>query len=191
MNFFLQGDSGIGKSYLLQEVLTEYSPVLAGFTVQRLYQGDDFMGFRACVFNGQFEGQKGEFQPGQAGIFISPDGRDLSVLEDAVLQVEISCKQRSCRIVLLDEIGGIELISDRFMKSIHSILNSGKFCVGVLKSRSNLNRTLKNHGTDEDYLTRHGQLIQKITDDGQLYNMTDKNRDELRLELQRQLKLHL
>lgn len=191
MNYFLQGESGIGKSYLIQEVLAEYSSVLEGFTVQRLYLDVDFMGFRACVFHGQFEGQIGEYQPNQSDIFISPKGRDLSVLEDAILQVEDRCQKPSCEIVVLDEIGGIELVSPRFMKALYSILNSGKFCVGVLKSRSNLNRTLKNHGTDKDYLIRYEQLVQYITENGQLDTMTEDNREEMEHSLRNQIQSYL
>ena len=190
MNYFLQGESGIGKSYLLQEVLTEYASILEGFTVQRLYLDEKFMGFRACVFQGKFEGQIGEYQPDQSGIFISPKGRDLSILEDMILQVKDRCLKPSCQIVVLDEIGGIELVSQRFMNALYAILNSGKFCVGVLKSRPNLDRTLKNHGTDNDYLTSYEQLVCHINKTGQLETMTGDNREELRLRLRNQIRIN-
>lgn len=187
MNLFLQGDSSIGKSFLLREILSDYTANLDGFTVQRLYQDRKVVGFRAIILDGRFEPIDEEYNPEKSGTFIFSNKRDLSVLENMIKQVEYNCKNNCRKIVLLDEIGGFEVVSETFQKSLYSILNSTKLCMGVLKSEDNLKRTLMKDSISNEYLACYKELIHKVTEKGQLYTMTQDNKNELRNILQQQL----
>ncbi len=133
---------------------------------------------------------------GRDGTFISPGGKDLSVLEKVIAQVEKNCRKSSCRIVLLDEIGGFELLSDKFMSSLYEILNSGRLCIGVLKSRQNLKHTIRKRDSNceesgELYLNRHDMLQNRLEDHGFLYTMTSGNKERIRERLQTELTIQL
>ncbi len=183
MNLFLQGEPGTGKSFLLRQLLSGHVSEIEGFTVQRLYREGKIAGFRAVIFDGKFEPIDAEYDPEKSGIFISTYKKDLSILEYVINQVEYRFKNESCKIVLLDEVGGIELASENFQKSLYSILEGGRLCIGVLKSEDNLKRTLRNNCIYNEYLDCHRELVQKITGNGYLYTMTPENKNELRPEL--------
>jgi len=190
MNFFIQGKTGIGKSYTIRESLKNHVEHTEGFMVQRLYEDNNLWGFRAGIIEDTLVSlDAGPDAANKDGIFLSPEGKDLSVLEGIISQVEKNFWKPSCQVVVLDEIGGFELCSDIFMTTLYRILDSDRLCVGVLKSQENLMHTLKGRGFDAGeqtklYLGRHDQLKRVIESNGILYTMTDDNRDQIQEKLQ-------
>lgn len=172
MHYFLQGERGIGKSFLLQQKLQAYQPYLAGFCVSRLVNQGSTAGY--CIHN-----VKNGLPPLSApdheeaeNCFIKKGKRDVSVLERMIIQVEKDVKKEWCRLVLLDEIGGIELTSPVFMQTLTRILNSQKPCIGVWKSQANLKNTMLHQQLEETYLALHQQMQDQLRKTGKLSVLT-------------------
>lgn len=190
MHFFLQGPSGLGKSFLLRTALQPYAARLRGFVVQRLYQGQAWVGFRALPLRGEIAAIDSAYEPetmGSDGIFMLRGQRDQSVLERLIADVETECRQPDCALILLDEVGGIELTSPLFMAALQRLLDLGKPCLGVFKSRANLSRLAQNQKLGEEYEGLHRQLETLLQAKGTLLSMDGTNRTEIEEALRRYL----
>ena len=180
MKLFLQGPSGVGKSYLLQETLASHVQEIAGFTVQRLIENDVQVGFRVAGIENEFPQREAVYTQEMTGVFILQRQRNVFALEKAILRVEEESRRLQCKLVFLDEIGGIELTSNVFMDSLIRILSSGKPCCGVLKSQENLVHTASILKLGEEYADCRSKLAAKLEEDGELFTVTAQNRAELR-----------
>lgn len=178
MHFFLQGPRGIGKSYLLREALEPYCGRLAGFTVQRLYREGEIVGFRAQSVREGLLSVDGEYDAGLSGIFLYRGARNVAVLDSLIARVEWDIRRPECGLVLLDEIGGVELVSPAFMEPLRHILGYGKPCVGVFKSARNLAHTARRQKLENALFEAHQRLEQELTNHGRLCSMTEENRQE-------------
>ncbi|MCL1798571.1 MAG: nucleoside-triphosphatase [Eggerthellaceae bacterium] len=188
MHFFLQGDKGIGKSTLLQEVLSPCAAVLAGFATQRLTAGGRPVGFRALVVDGALPPVEVPYSEGCGGagdVFLLRGKRDVSVLERKICEAEQAVRRSSVRLVLLDEVGGIELASEAFMSLLSRILAGGKPCIGVFKSPENLASTLQATGVSDRYQSQHQALKRIIQQEGELKTLTKENRQAVRAQASR------
>lgn len=169
MHLFLQGARGIGKSSLLRQALSPYEETLCGFVVQRLIENGQPIGFRAVTLEQGFPPLEAVYSRDQTSAFILHGRGDLSVLEEILSRVEEAARERRYQLILLDEIGGMELASPRFGNTLQRILKIEKPCLGVWKSRENLVHTASMlnleqdcfalHRTLEVWLLRHGNLI--------------------------------
>jgi len=180
MTLFLQGRSGVGKSRLLRETLVPYTGAVAGFTVQRLTQNGELVGFRAASIEGGFPPGEAEYTQKTAGVFILRGRQNVPVLEEAILRAEEESRKSRRKLVLLDEIGGIELVSDVFMDTLNRLLSGGKPCCGVFKSHENLAHTASILRLGEEYLSRSKLLAARLEEAGELLTVTEQNYAELR-----------
>lgn len=152
-NFFLEGPVQTGKSTLIREVLGDHLSACGGFASQRLTdEAGMLQGFRIgpaadtpltarvragtlplawpdgtpCRGVFRCRGEDGCFH-GDPGPF-AEEGRDY-------------LRRKSGQdLMLLDEIGGIELLCDPFYADLLDLLRSGTPCLGVLKLRENMLR---------------------------------------------------
>jgi nucleoside-triphosphatase len=180
MKLFLQGRSGVGKSRLLRETLEPYTGAVAGFTVQRLTQNGELVGFRAASIEGGFPPGEAEYTQETAGVFILRGRQNVPVLEEAILRAEEESRKSRRKLVLLDEIGGIELVSDVFMDTLNRLLSGGKPCCGVFKSHENLAHTASILRLGEEYANRSKLLAARLEEAGELLTVTEQNYAELR-----------
>lgn len=195
MNFFLQGDSGIGKSHLLRKLLKPYRSRIAGYGVQRLYWNQRLVGFRIQQIMQIHEQEFGsldrylkeeeEMEIGCSGVFLYQGKRDMAVLENAMDRIVIDREKIGCQLILLDEIGGAELESQYFMETLYSLLKGKKPCVGVFKSAGNLERMAAHGNLASSCLIKHQELEQTIRETGTLLTMTKENRKYCEACLQR------
>jgi nucleoside-triphosphatase len=183
MKLFLQGRSGVGKSRLLRETLDHYAEEVAGFTVQRITQNGELVGFRAATIESGFPPGEAEYDPGMTGVFIFQKRQNVSALEEAILRAEEESRKPRRKLVLLDEIGGIELVSDVFMDTLNRILSGGKPCCGVFKSQENLAHTASILRLGEEYANRNKMLAARLKETGELLTVTEQNCAELREHL--------
>lgn len=166
-NLFLQGPQGSGKSYLLYEALRSM-PGLAGFATQKLVRDGAVCAFRAVIVKGGLPALEAPFQTGLDGVFIQAGGRDVSVLENLIGDVLQGSKR--ARLIVLDEIGGIELTSPRFMQPLQQLLTGPVPCIGVFKSRDNLLGMSKRMQLPQEYPALHARLEELLQDTGRLLN---------------------
>lgn len=187
MHFFLQGERGIGKSYLLRQHLLPYLGQMAGFGVSRLTEDGEVAGFAVYDVKAGFGPLEQEGRAGSRGsdedVFMYRGHRDITVLEKTIARVAADCREAWCRLIYLDEIGGIELVSPAFLASLGQVLACGKPCIGVWKSAANLSHTLQNYGLSGEYRKQHRQLEEQLTAAGELHTLTAGNQKECQKRL--------
>lgn len=175
VKLFLQGRSGVGKSYMLSEILTPYVQMIAGFSVQRLIENGSVIGFRAVCIDGQIVPQETKYVPGLSGVFILKGQRDVSVLDEIILKVEKDSRNPRCKLVLMDEIGGMEMTSEIFMNTLSRILTGNKPCCGVLKAWENLAHTCSVLRLEDEYDVLHSGLESTLRRSGKLITVSEEN----------------
>lgn len=183
MNLFLHGPIGVGKSTLLQEVMTPVVSSVCGMFTQRIQASGKTLGYRAALINGAFLPVETVFSPDLDGVFLMDGQRFAEKLDDLILQVERLIQSVGIRLVLLDEIGGIELMSGVFWDALSRILVSGKPCVGVYKSVDNIRHMASVLNLGTEYLERHEEMRQLICGNGTLIELTENNRESVRSDL--------
>ena len=181
MKLFLQGDIQIGKSTILRNALLPYEQHVAGLMVQRLFEDGAVCGFRACAVNGALPMVDGAYSDELNGVFLYKGQSFPAVLEETIMRAHTICAETACKFIVLDEIGGLELLSGAFMNSLEKILALNKPCAGVIKARRNLERMAGRLHLSPDILTLRDNLQKKIEADGRVLTMTEASRGETKL----------
>lgn len=133
MHLFLEGPVKTGKSTFLRNCLHIYMDRIGGFSCQRLWQDGSPCGYRLTPADET--ALDAEFSPDLSGIFTCHTNqvskKDPSVFE--TLGVSLLEEAEKKDLILLDEIGGSELLVPDFRKTLYRILNGPVPCIGVLK----------------------------------------------------------
>ncbi|NMB40761.1 MAG: hypothetical protein GX996_02360 [Firmicutes bacterium] len=188
-NLFLQGDIGVGKSKMIRENLLPYLAKAGGFFVQRIFIGDSYAGFKLNPLRGVEEYQLNKNVDNLKevdNLFLYGDEKgnwhkNMQVFENsgrAYLKKSLATKKN---LILLDELGGIELDCPVFMEVVMEVLDSGIPALGVLKSPQNVEKLesglgdkLQNVELEDSYLKRmknHPQM--------ELLEVTETNYQEV------------
>ncbi|MDO9535037.1 MAG: nucleoside-triphosphatase [Bacillota bacterium] len=188
INLFLQGDIGVGKSKLIKESLLPYLPKVGGFFVQRIFIGDRYAAFK---LNPLHEAEEYELNKNVTSLdlvdnlFLYSDAqgrwyRNPDVFENS----GITCLKKSLvekkDLILLDELGGIELNCPAFMKEVLNVLNGDIPVLGVLKSTQNAEKMAVNLA-DKTKISEHKNFFDYIKLDPrmELLNLNKKNYEEI------------
>lgn len=145
---FLEGDIGIGKSTIIREALLPFLPGVGGFFVQRIFIGDSYAAFQFHEVGTAAAYQLNRYVSsldGMDNLFIFSDARGRWHKDLRVFTNEGSaCLKKSMaagkRLILLDEMGGIELACPVFMQAAGEVLDGDIPVLGVLKSRRNIQK---------------------------------------------------
>lgn len=150
-HLFIEGDIGIGKSTAILRHLGEHMARAAGFGTVRTYEiAEDGVYKRRgfCHYPAKDMKKVDDiFCADNRGNFIWIDD-DLNfsykaeVFEEYSLQL-LEAKPED-RFILMDEIGGFELLNENILQTYMRILDGDLPCIGVLKSRANKNSTKRN-----------------------------------------------
>ncbi len=156
-NLFLTGNKGCGKSTIIAAALGENLGKAGGFlTVRQLGEDGDAKAFWLR-------------RPG------SEDGRMIidysrqpytmhpEVFED--LGVELVKQARKYDYVILDEIGGFEILTDPFLDAMMELLQSEVPCIGVVKAPGAATRMIQRLGLGDLYVQRSKELHQWMEQD--------------------------
>ena len=146
-NLFLQGPRKIGKSTLLRSVLQGMRDDVGGYFVQRLFQGGEHVGFRLLDMDSD-EAYSLNKDVGSLELELwdnlilrrTTDNRwhrFPQVFAKAGVQALEGARLRGKKIILLDELGDIELQAPEFIRAVHDLLASEKKVLGVLKLSDN------------------------------------------------------
>lgn len=180
MTLFLQGDRQIGKSTMLRQALLPHAQQVAGLVVQRLFENGEKCGYRACVARGALPAVDAPYTPGDPSVFLYKGQAHTGVLEKAMADAQAACAEGAYKLLILDEIGGMELLSDAFMRPLCATLALGKPCVGVLKSRQNLARMAGGRlGLPADILAKRDALQESLEVQGRVLTVTPANRPQM------------
>lgn len=181
---FLEGPIQTGKSTLIRACLGDHLSECGGFTSQRLIGADGTTrGFRLCPASAPLtapaEGIAGEDIAGEGfadGVFkhFRPDGvfkyfrpegpayQDQQVFDR--LGVQLLEASKNTPLILLDEVGGSELLRAPFRKKLDEVLGSGVPCLGVLKLYENARRLERSY-QDAPIARANLELRRHITED--------------------------
>ena len=173
-NLFLTGPVGCGKSTSIAAALGDALPKAGGFLTVR---------------------QKDEEGRAIAYWLQRPDGRDgqviiqyrqkpytmhLEVFED--LGIRLLEEAKAYDFVILDEIGGFEVLSDSFLKALMELLKSDVPCIGVMKGAAPASKMIQKLGLGDAYVQRAESLRQWMREDEntQLYECSQFDPEGLR-----------
>ena len=189
---FLQGPSGMGKSTILREVFAPHVLYITGFVIQRLTENGLTVAFRTACLDGAFPPLEAQYDSSLKDVFLlRRRWMGYDALERALMHV---LEQADRSLIVLDEIGGIELGSPVFMGVLERILSGPRPCFGVFKARENLDRALSNLNLSThraELQEKHKQLEMLIRANGDILTVTGQNRNEVRIHIEQDLQILL
>jgi len=155
-NIFITGPPGCGKTTLIKEILKELQIPAKGFFTEEIRKGRERVGFKILTLNGK-EGilaEKGFKSPYK----VSKYGVLLKDLEEIGVK-EIEEGLRGNFLIVVDEIGKMELFSNKFREAILKTLDSKNKVLGTIMLKENpfCNKIKQRRDKKVFYLTRENK----------------------------------
>jgi len=125
----LTGKPGTGKTALIKEALARTKVKGGGFYTEEIRTGGIRQGFRIVTLDGQ------EAILAHVGISSPYQVSKYKVDTGAVDRVGVSALRRAVQktdLIVIDEIGKMELLSPRFREAVMQAINSGKKVLGTI-----------------------------------------------------------
>lgn len=123
---FLTGPSGCGKSSMIYRELGELSHRAGGFrTIRQRDESGRIVAFEICSADGY----------GPRDRFLDLTGEEAWIDLEIFDRVGVDYLRRATerRFAVLDEVGGVELLNERFMDEFARYLQGSQPCIGVVK----------------------------------------------------------
>jgi len=129
-NFFITGKPGTGKTTLIKKIIGELNLDAGGFFTQEVREAGERIGFDILTLDGRRgmlarKGMKSRFKVGRYGVSLD----DLD--EVAVDSIRKALQEN--KIVIIDEIGKMELFSEKFKDAVVQALDSENIVLGTIK----------------------------------------------------------
>ena len=131
--YLLTGKPGTGKTSLIKQVMAELKVSAGGFYTEEIRSHSTRLGFKLVTLDGQ--------QTVLAHVDIrsshrvSKYGVDIESLERVGVSALNQAAER-CELVVIDEIGKMELFSAKFRESVSQIIESGEKVLGTIMLNS-------------------------------------------------------
>ena len=130
-NLFIAGTRGVGKTTLLKEVTLAKRERIGGFYTEHILSGRIQKGFMIRTFDGQdrmlaAKGLKSPYQLGKYGV-------DLNALENVGIPA-LKLGLMSKDLIVIDEIGSMEMMSERFRMTLLEALTSTKPVLATIRA---------------------------------------------------------
>jgi len=166
-NFLLTGKPGVGKTTIIKNLIPKLKNA-GGFFTEEIREKGKRIGFKILTLNGK-EGilarkEEGVYKVGSYSVNM----KDLE--EIAVKAVIQAIKEKE--IVVIDEIGKMEILSNKFREAVIEALDSRKVVLGVI------------HREDSGFFKEI-----KERNDVELLEVRFDNRDEISKKLEKFLKI--
>jgi nucleoside-triphosphatase len=132
--YLLTGRPGTGKTSLIKQAVAEMRGKAGGFYTQEMRSGGVRQGFKLVTLDGHSTilAHIDIHSPYR----VSKYGVDIDGL-DKVGVAALHKASRQCELVVIDEIGKMELFSDNFRKAVLQIIDSGKKLLGTIMLNPN------------------------------------------------------
>lgn len=127
--YLLTGKPGVGKTSLIKEAISGMHGRAGGFYTEEIRSHGTREGFRLVTLDGSsailaHTGSKSPFRVSRYGVDVeSLDRVGVAALRKAALD---------CDLLVIDEIGKMELFSAQFREAVLQIIDSGKRVVGTI-----------------------------------------------------------
>ena len=132
--YLLTGRPGAGKTSLIKQAVVGMTGNTGGFYTEEIRSGGARQGFKLVTLDGQ------EAILAHINIHspyrVSRYGVDINSL-DRVGVAALNQAANECQLVVIDEIGKMELFSANFREAVLKIINSGKKVLGTIMSSTN------------------------------------------------------
>ena len=170
-NLFIAGTPGVGKTSLLREVTLSKRERIGGFYTDHMLTGRMRKGFVMRTFDGQervlaSKGMKSSHQLGKYGV-------DINALENVgipALKLALMAKD----MIVIDEIGSMEMMSERFRQTLLECLTSTKPVLATIRAASQ----------------PFSDQVKKFSDT-QTITLTKANYNQVKLQVRKWLDSHL
>ena len=149
-NLFLTGSVGCGKSTSIATALGEALPKAGGFLTVRQVDGT---GRAVAYWIKRPDGSDGQVIIDYSA---KPYTMHLEVFEDLGIRLLEEAKQYNY--VILDEIGGFEVLSDSFVEALMDLLQSDIPCIGVMKGAGPASKMIQKLGLGDAYVQKADAL---------------------------------
>ncbi len=127
--YLLTGRPGTGKTSLVRQAVAGLREKAGGFYTEEIRVQGTRLGFKLITLDGQetvlsHVDFRGRYRVGKYGVDIEAlDRVGVSALEEAIRQRDV---------IVIDEIGKMELFSSRFREAVQKAINSGKQVLGTI-----------------------------------------------------------
>jgi nucleoside-triphosphatase len=127
--YLLTGSPGVGKTTLIREVLSKVNKKAGGFYTQEIRGGSTREGFKIVTLDGKeavlaHTGMTSPYRVGKYGVDIgSLEDTAVAALDRAIAESEL---------IVIDEIGKMELFSPLFRDAVVRAINSSKKVLGTI-----------------------------------------------------------
>lgn len=187
-NLMLIGDRGIGKSTIIRENIICYLKNIDGFFSQRILINGQKVGHRLCDIN-SIDISKYDLNIEVNNIdlvdnvFVNKRADGTFNFNKGTFVQEMNKildKQFESRLIILDEIGGMELAIKEIKDKLFAILDSNIPVLGVIKSNKNLNSMMNNvinHNIDDKFYNNYNLLVNR--NDIDITNINEVNRESV------------
>ena len=165
-HLFLEGPIQMGKSTLLRELLRPYKDMIGGFASQRMLNDEGrTIGYRIGPADSTtltIPFTEGCDLPGVFRI-IHEDGNSEKFPEVFdTYGIELLDAAKGKKLILLDEIGGAELLNTDFREALYDVLAGETPCIGVIKLNSKASSMSKTAGYSSIVTEYNKSLREKI-----------------------------
>ena len=148
-HLFLTGPSGIGKTTIIRQALGSAAGYAGGFITERVADGDgsvegfDLYPAAAAIGHDGFDGLR------FLDLGTTPPRKDNEVFRESAAQM--LREAGFYPFVMLDEIGGFEMLIPQFRNELAELLNSDAPIIGVLKGAENAEELRASFGLGEKF----------------------------------------
>jgi nucleoside-triphosphatase len=155
---FVTGASGVGKSSLVQEIVKRLGVRVGGISTPEIRKDGQRIGFELIDLAGGARGVLASVDI-KSKPRISKYGVNIKDIEHiAIPALEAALTDRTIKLVVIDELGRMELCSKKFQDVVKKVLDSRKPKLIVL----------------------HRSYVNKFKHAGEIFVLTNENREEIK-----------
>jgi nucleoside-triphosphatase len=168
MNYLLTGHPGVGKTTIIKKVLEKLKLPAGGFYTEEIREDDKRTGFAIATLSGlkgvlAHRNFKSRYRVGGYGVGVYTLNRI------GVKEIQMCLMEK--KVIVIDEIGKMELLSPQFQEAVEKALNADNPVLGTV--------TLARHPFAQKVKSR---------DDVKIFEVTKENREEILKALIKELK---